>query len=91
MKYKQIVFDIDGTLIDTEYAVLHSLQETLRTVTGNTPELRELSFALGITGKDTLEKLHIPDLPFALDLWDQNNWKLASFTIIQRLLQAHYY
>lgn len=30
MKYKHIVFDIDGTLIDTEYAVLHSLQETIR-------------------------------------------------------------
>lgn len=75
MKYKQIVFDIDGTLIDTEYAVLHSLQETLRTVTGNTPELRELAFALGITGKDALEKLHIPDLPFALDLWDKNMTK----------------
>ena len=29
MKYKHIVFDIDGTLIDTEYAVLHSLQETI--------------------------------------------------------------
>ena len=28
MKYKHIVFDIDGTLIDAEYAVLHSLQET---------------------------------------------------------------
>ena len=24
MKYKHIIFDIDGTLIDTEYAVLHS-------------------------------------------------------------------
>ncbi len=30
MKYKHIVFDIDGTLIDTEYAVLHSLQETYK-------------------------------------------------------------
>ena len=27
MKYKHIVFDIDGTLIDTEYAILHSLQK----------------------------------------------------------------
>ena len=34
MKYKHIVFDIDGTLIDTEYAVLHSLQETIRDCPG---------------------------------------------------------
>ncbi len=34
MKYKQIVFDIDGTLIDTEYAVLHSLQDTVAHITG---------------------------------------------------------
>ncbi len=30
MKYKYIVFYIDGTLVDTEYAVLHSLQETIK-------------------------------------------------------------
>lgn len=29
MKYQHIVFDIDGTLINTEYAILHSLQDTL--------------------------------------------------------------
>ena len=34
MKYKHIVFDIDGTLIDTEYAVLHSLQETIKGLSG---------------------------------------------------------
>ena len=30
MNYKHILFDIDGTLFDTEYAVLHSLQKTLK-------------------------------------------------------------
>ena len=30
MKYKHIVFDIDGTLIDTEYAVINSLIKTTR-------------------------------------------------------------
>ena len=34
MKYKHIIFDIDGTLIDTEYAVLHSLQETIKGLSG---------------------------------------------------------
>ena len=34
MKYKHIVFDIDGTLIDTEYAVLHSLKETIKELSG---------------------------------------------------------
>lgn len=34
MKYKYIVFYIDGTLVDTEYAVLHSLQETIKGLSG---------------------------------------------------------
>lgn len=28
MKYQHIVFDIDGTLINTEHTILHSLQDT---------------------------------------------------------------
>lgn len=30
MKFKHIVFDVDGTLIDSETAVLKSLQKTLQ-------------------------------------------------------------
>ena len=54
MKYKHIVFDIDGTLIDTEYAVLHSLQETIKELSGRKIPCSELRFALGITGTDAL-------------------------------------
>ncbi len=57
MKYKHIVFDIDGTLIDTEYAVLHSLQETIRAISGREMPCPELKFALGITGIDALKNL----------------------------------
>lgn len=71
MSYTEIVFDVDGTLIDTEYAVLHSLQDTVFRFTGNTPDLDTLTFALGITGKDTLIRLQIEDVDCALTFWEQ--------------------
>lgn len=72
MKYKHIVFDIDGTLIDTTYAVLHSLQDTIYEITGKTVSIGTLTFALGITGECALKKLQIQNIPFALALWDKN-------------------
>lgn len=61
MKYKYIAFDIDGTLLDTEYAVLHSLQETILTLSQREILLEELVFALGITGADCGQMLYIGD------------------------------
>ena len=55
MKYKHIVFDIDGTLIDTEYAVINSLIKTITEITGRAPQYESLKFALGITGRNALE------------------------------------
>ncbi len=72
MKYKQIVFDIDGTLLDTEYAVLHSLQDTVKIMTGRDVKVEDLYFALGITGYDALVRLEIVDTNSALDIWDKN-------------------
>lgn len=69
MKYKQIVFDVDGTLLDTEYAVLHSLQDTVEEASGERPPLGSLAFALGITGADALRALGFADVPAALERW----------------------
>ena len=77
MKYKHIVFDIDGTLIDTEYAVLHSLQETIKGLSGREIPCSELRFALGITGIHALKKLEIKDASYAIELWDK---KMCSYT-----------
>ena len=55
MDYKHIVFDIDGTLIDTEYAVINSLIKTITEITGRAPQYESLKFALGITGRNALE------------------------------------
>lgn len=70
MKYKHVVFDVDGTLLDTEQAVLLSLQDTIQTLTGHSPSLEELVFSLGIPGTDALLRLNVPDVPGALALWE---------------------
>lgn len=77
MKYRHIVFDIDGTLIDTEYAILRSLQETVRVLSGREIPYSELTFALGITGADALKKLDIKNISYAAELWNKNMRKYA--------------
>ena len=80
MKYKHIVFDIDGTLIDSEKAILKSFQKTLENE-GIKRDLSDLKFALGIPGKDALLKLNIENIDDVLEKWD-NNLKLFSDEII---------
>ena len=60
-KYKHLVFDIDGTLVDNEHAVLHTWQETLEELLGKRYELEELGFVLGIPGVTSMERLGITE------------------------------
>ena len=47
MKYTDIVFDIDGTLVDNEKEVLATWQQTLRELFGKEYATDELGFVLG--------------------------------------------
>lgn len=69
-KFSHFVFDIDGTLIDTEYAILHSLQDILSAL-GKRAEIGELAFALGIPGRDALERLGVADPAAANAAWEK--------------------
>lgn len=70
MKYKHIVFDVDGTLIDTLYSTTKALQDVLLEVTGRLYPLEELVFSYGIPGIDTLRQLEVADPLGALKQWE---------------------
>ena len=67
--YTHLVFDIDGTLLNTEMAVLHSLQWALQQH-GIAQSLEQLRFALGIPGKDALIRFQLNNPDQMLREWD---------------------
>lgn len=71
MQYKHIIFDLDGTLIDTELAVLQSLQETLKEIQNKDYTKEELNFVLGIPGETALQKLNISDIENVKSVWEK--------------------
>ena len=66
-----IIFDVDGTIIDTEEAILESLQCTLREELNMVYAKEELTFALGIPGKETLKKLNVSEPDRILSVWSK--------------------
>lgn len=48
---KTILFDVDGTIIDTEYVMTHSLQKTLLEELKKEVSIRDLDYILGIPGR----------------------------------------
>lgn len=69
--YKTVVFDIDGTLIDSEDAVMTSLQRVLKQHYGREMDRRDLAFIFGIPGSDSLPRLGIEDTETAKRLWNE--------------------
>lgn len=75
MKYKHIVFDIDGTLLDTATAHLCSLQQTLKELRGIHMPLEDLNFAMGLPGNEILRRLQIENPDEVLVRWLEAVWE----------------
>jgi HAD superfamily hydrolase (TIGR01549 family) len=70
--YQFVAFDVDGTLIDTEAAILAALQQMLREETGWEYAPEELHFALGIPTVVSLARLGFTDIERAVQAWDRS-------------------
>ncbi len=75
MRYTHIAFDIDGTLLNSRYACLRSLQDALEEAKGIRPPESELLFTYALPSRVALEALQFSDLSAAQDLWDKHYTK----------------
>lgn len=78
IKYRHIVFDVDGTLLDTADCILYSLRQALLDVTGASPEMEELTHVLSRTSAANMEYLGITDkAEEIIALWVANEEKYS--------------
>ena len=68
--FKHVIFDVDGTLADTDNISQHALQDLLFEWTGEEEDLKDLAFTRGIPGDEALAQLGILD-EGALERWDE--------------------
>lgn len=67
--YKCIAFDVDGTLIDTERAIFHSLGKVLKEELGREYTEEEMAVSIGMLGEHTMALFGVPDPQGALQRW----------------------
>jgi len=68
-KYKHLVFDVDGTLLNSVQVVLGSMQRALVDLLGKEFSVDELKFAFGMPGIRSLGILGVEDPEKNIEVW----------------------
>lgn len=68
---KCVLFDVDGTLVDTEKVTIEALKITMKELYNRDYSKNELNFAVGLPGKHTLHKLDIENIDATLRVWNE--------------------
>lgn len=67
--YQHYVFDIDGTLLDSENAALVSLGQVVEELTGRAPSTEELYATFGLSADVTVARLGVADVELGHRIW----------------------
>jgi len=67
--YKCVALDVDGTLINTEQAIFHSLGRVLKEELGREFTTEEMEISIGMLGEHTMALFNVPDPAGALKRW----------------------
>ena len=70
-RYKCIIFDLDGTMLDTERMNIVPLQRVIKEELNKDVSYESLLKYMGCTGKKALEYLGIKDIERVYDKWVQ--------------------
>lgn len=71
MGYRAVLFDVDGTIIDTTDAIISSLKRVLMEFTSIEYSEEELYVSMGITGSMTMDIFGVAEKDKAIKLWDR--------------------
>jgi len=89
--YQAVIFDIDGTLLNSDQAILLTLQQVMLEETGNEYSLDKLTSVLGMTSIKSLAKLGVPDVERAhakvLQYFRQYHHLMTLYSGIEKMLE----
>lgn len=89
--FNTVIFDVDGTLLDTERAQLKALKQVLAQHDMNY-SLDDLRIIFGVPGKEALQRLNVKNVDYVLAEWekaiDAYMDEVQLFYAIEEVLQA---